>query len=228
MLLHEVHQNKDTEDHFPAPPSALNIQVSLVQHSSFKEWPWPTLLSTKQGNNIQPDQIYYFNSAYSEGIGKEMQTCMAAHLLPTPSLLQLPLSTRYLQGAWPTSTVQKRNWGEASGALLLSGLQSSSLESHQAHSCLPSLAQHKSHSQVLGKLPKFESLHTWKLLLDWWSQERQSSWLPVPDSTAWPSLFNLYPLTWLFSHPSGRSGKCTVYSPNAEEAPTVLKITSPP
>lgn len=39
MLLHEVRQNKDTEDHFPAPPSALNMQVSLVWHSSFKERP---------------------------------------------------------------------------------------------------------------------------------------------------------------------------------------------
>lgn len=43
-------------------------------------------------------------------------------------------------------------------------------------------------------------------------------------------LVQFIPLNLILSHPSGRSGKCMVYNPNAnasKEASTVLKITSP-
>lgn len=95
--VREVCKTKDTEDHSPAPPSALK-QVWLVQHSSFHGRPYAGLLSPKQGNNIGPDQIFFFNSAYSEGTGKEIWSLhsMLAHLFPIPSLPWILLSARYL------------------------------------------------------------------------------------------------------------------------------------
>lgn len=75
-----------------------NTQVWLVQHSSFHRRPYAGLLSPKQGINIGPDQIFFFNSAYSEGTGKEIWSLhsMLAHLFPIPSLPWILLSARYL------------------------------------------------------------------------------------------------------------------------------------
>ena len=98
-----------------------NMEVCLVQHSSFQKRPHAGLVSPKQGNNIGPDKICFFNSAYSEGTGKEIWSLpsMLAHLFPVPSLPQILLSTRYLQLARSLTKVNHRRGteGKMPGAL---------------------------------------------------------------------------------------------------------------